>query len=702
MSTKNVKTFAPAVWALLGGGWLTMGMGAAHGEVTVQAEGLDAERWLKPQDSVTLRVDQPPGPAEGRLAFLVGEVDSTVLFRPTAPGRLTYDGRVVPLPSGEKEIAVYLVGTDGQWQEIARIPLKVLTPGGFQKAEVTPRLELTEKSQFQEHVSGDAVHSDRPEFHDAALQGGVTTEHQRPGLTVRGSANIVGTSNRAEALRFAEKGGAAPKVDLSDYLVELESGPNQAAVGHVSYGSHELLINGVANRGVVYTRKLGDRVDASFTAQNGTQIVGFDNLLGLQENDHHIVAGGVGAELIGDRPGGLRVEAAYMSATVRNQLDFNSGEVPDAERSHGLGLRVLGASASGRLTGSAELARSTFRNPSDPLLAQGEEIVPVQETTDNARHLELGYQLLQDYALTEGMPAGLRMTVRHQRVDPLYRSIGAAVNADQEINTLVLDGQLGVSSVQLQHSVARDNLDDAPSVLTTRTRDTMLNVAAPIAQLVSGNETPSPWWPASASYAYQRNHQYGINLPIGFDDPASQIPDQKNYLHNVSFSWSGEIWDLSYSYSRSFQDNRQPGRAEADFKNYEHGVTLGLRLSDKLHVAPGISRVRARDVENAITTKTWSPNFSFDWQFAPQWSLTGNYGYTRIKDDIDRARSSDTTAQTQVSRSFTVPGPRGRKLPGQLFLRHALQRVSATDTLLEIDNDARTWTINGGISLSLF
>ena len=43
---------------------------------------------------------------------------------------------------------MYLVTPDNEWQPISRIPVKVLSPRGYEVATATPRLAITNKGQL--------------------------------------------------------------------------------------------------------------------------------------------------------------------------------------------------------------------------------------------------------------------------------------------------------------------------------------------------------------------------------------------------------------------------------------------------------------------------------------------------------------------------------------------------------------------------
>ncbi|GAB4350762.1 MAG: hypothetical protein Kow006_13900 [Gammaproteobacteria bacterium] len=676
-------------------GWGVTVQGA---ELQVRETSFSEGEWLPHDAAIRIAFSELPPAGPEALRFFIGVHDVSALFVASAPGEYTYQSRIKPLPSGESDLVIHRVVAAEQWEEVARLPIRVLTPAGFEQVRITPRLEINVKSQLDENAVGDAIPPERHTYTDETLSAGFDTSHSRSGLRIESNANIVGASFRQETLRFGELGSDAPKLDLSDYQVTVNSNDLSFSVGHVSYGNHPLLVSGVANRGVVVKKSLGGRGDVSLSSQSGSAITGYNNLLGLKESDHRINALTLGWDFSAARPGGLRVELSYLDASILPEPDFDTGEVVDAEESDGIGLRISGSSESGRLRGDLLVARSRFVNPEDPLLAQGDTLVPVEEEDESARMVEVVYDLIRDKELANGNFASLTAALRHERVDPLYRSVGAFVTPDQISNQFSLEAAVGSVAFQLRYRLAEDNVDDIPTILKTKTKNADVNLSLELSQLLG--DSGSSAWP-SLSYAYGRSHQYGANQPPDFTDP-SHIPDQVNSTHNLSLNWSFPSWDIGYTFSPSKQDNRQPGRENADFETTQHEITLGLRPTDTVSLNFGLGRTRQDNVEEMKINYSRSVNWGFDWRIGERWNLRGNYSVSREDDSLDNAESESYSADTQLSWSFELPGPSDRKLPGQLFIRHALEDNVSQDNIFLFSSAARTWTLSAGLNISFF
>ncbi|MEZ5584918.1 MAG: hypothetical protein R3F37_21035 [Candidatus Competibacteraceae bacterium] len=391
---------------------------------------------------------------------------------------------------------------------------------------------------------------DRETYEDLELQLGLETRHKRGTFELRSNASASGFSYRQDSLRYGELLEDSPKLDLNDYLIEAETPSTLVSLGHFGYGNNPLLISNVNNRGTRARYRLNERFDVGVGFMHGTSIVGYNNIFGLSDfNESRIAAATFGIEWLPARPGGLRTELTYMDGKKPNEFNFDTGEIPDAEESRGFGVRVLGSSESGRLRGEVNYARSRFTNPDDPTLAlDDEEIVEVKPSTDNAYSAEIAYDLLQDEPVFNDTPVALTATLRYAYADALYRSLGTYLDANLETYTAGLDGRIGDVGAQLAYTWVQDNVDDIPTLLTTRTRGLTFALNVPFKTLFGDPENPS-WWIPDAAYALERVHQQAVNTPdpelSGFDDP-SQLPDQVTRVDAFDLIWAGERWDFSY------------------------------------------------------------------------------------------------------------------------------------------------------------
>ncbi|MEN8132268.1 MAG: hypothetical protein ABFS45_19240, partial [Pseudomonadota bacterium] len=506
-----------------------------------------------------------------------------------------------------------------------------------------------------------------------------------------------------EALQFDSKGDEANKVDLADYLVEVEKGGTAFSVGHLEYGTNPLMLDNLDHRGVALRQAFGSRFDLSLTNLSGRSVVGFDRFLGGTRRNR-ISAVTAGLEVFKQRPGGLRMELMYMDGERENDLGFRVGEVPDSEQSRGLGVRLIGSTPSGRLRGDLSYGRSTYENPDDPVLDQGDATVAVEKTTDDARHVSLAFDILQDLEFGESQFSTVTLELTHDRNDPFYQSLGAFVSSDLMLNQATLTGQLGdFVNAQLLYGEAEDNLDNIPTILKTKTRQSSANLNVSLPTLFGDSEAEATFLPVF-SYVFDWVHQFAENSPdtdqSGFDG-SSHLPNQVSLIHDSELNWFFDRWDFGYRFSFSDQNNRQPGRENDDFKNYGHTVLVGLELLEGLRVDLDVGRERNDDIKAGLKGYTDRGGIGLLWQFARRWAFSGSYNQARIHDTKSNADDRDFAAFAQLSRTFELPFGEYR-LPGQIFVSYSQTELDSQNNLFAFNTLVRNWSVNSGVSLSFF
>ncbi|HEX9654593.1 MAG TPA: hypothetical protein VGA99_12865 [bacterium] len=106
-------------------------------------------RWIGRSQTITLRLSRPLHQSDGKLAIFIGATDMTDLFV-NLRDSLCYTPSIILLPPGESEMIVHLVSPDNIWEEVARFPMKVLTHTGFEKAQILPRISVSNSGQVAE------------------------------------------------------------------------------------------------------------------------------------------------------------------------------------------------------------------------------------------------------------------------------------------------------------------------------------------------------------------------------------------------------------------------------------------------------------------------------------------------------------------------------------------------------------------------
>lgn len=674
--------------------------------LALEATGLNltAGQPIDADSSIVVQLDQVP--TAGEIRVFVGTKDFTVLF-PITNKSLTFQKGIVELPRGENEIAVYQV-TGSTWSKIGSFPIRVRKVNGFDRLEISPQLTLASKSQLREGHSVDAGDPIRATYTDFTGQGGIGFNLARDGLTMQLQSNIIATSYRNEALRFALLDTKAPKVDLSDYLLSIKKGDANLQIGHFQYQGSRYIMPLASSRGISTSYQLNRRVSFAATAQNTNELVGYNNIFGISQRDNRVFGATIRTELL-PRPGALKLEGFVSHGTQLSNPGFNTGEISDAEQSQGGSIRLSATTAEAKISADIEAAYSSFTNVSDPGLQQGDSIVPVEKTTDSAFFTHMVFNAYNGQ-LVSGKPLSSVVALEYERVDPLFKTVGipsGIFQADSVRYQLTLDNTIGDALITAFAENKHDNLDNLATVLTTQTRTQKINIALPLKSLltVSNEDQPaSPWLP-NLNMAYVRIHQFGSNRPDL--DPLSgftpdQIPNQLTSTIEASATWEGQIWSIAYSHNRSTLDNRQPGRENADSNNIFNGLNGQLQLTDQLSVNAGINRNTAEDQELAFTSYTDSQNVGVNWALSENWSLSGTVETSHTSDSQQNSDNRTLAASAQVAWQFLLPSSGSVKNPGQAFLRYDRQANKTTDNPSALQIDISNWAILAGISINLF
>ncbi|HEX6187211.1 MAG TPA: hypothetical protein VFZ40_03955 [Pyrinomonadaceae bacterium] len=736
--------------------WLQAGHASAQGTLVVTSS-FDGQTPAVPGTPIELRLSRELGANEGRIAITIDRTDVTSLFIVDGP-RFVYSPSLVPLPLGESHVIVYLVSDDNGWHEIARYVLRVVkerpaepvaptsvsgpvagndpvaatqvnsngnggasapapkantkaeaasqTRGrfGFDKAEYVPSLTLALKSQpAQSNFPADTRPTERATFTDGTLQFSMRNQMTRGWFAAETSFDFAGSTFHPEALRFGTLGTEAPQIDLSSYLVQLKLGRAKVAIGHTSFGSSRHLISGFSSRGITVTVPITKRFDVGAAVLNGTNVVGYGNLLGLAKSKHQLHSATLGVELLPNRPGGLRLEFSAINAYIQALNSFSQGSVNDVERSKGGSIRLIATDKAGRLKFEGGFTRSQYRNPADPLLYQGTNTLAVPFLTRNARYLDISYDVLRGYSLTKNRQVSLSLSVRHERVDPLYKSLGASAGADKSQNDFQLLGSIGEISIQASHGRFNDNLRGIPSILKSLTRSNQFSVALPAAALWGGTSDTSKYLPR-VSYSWSKTHQFGAAIPVngGFENDPAAVPNQFSISQNFSADWQINKLNLGYNYNRSLTNNQQRGREQSDFLNQTTGLRVGFNPTSKLNLNFDLTRDSANDLESAKLARTWRAGPTMSWTFNKHITWTAGLSNTIAGDRAETNSSRNTEFDTQFSYNRGVDRGELKKVQTQLFIRYADRYARSHDLVFQTSNLTRVKIVNAGVNITFF
>ncbi len=686
--------------------------------ITTNFEG----REIAPNEKIELKLSRDLNTNEGRLAVFIGITDLTSLFT-LKENNLSYIAKILPLPIGQNKLIVYMVQPDGQWKNLAEFSLNVKAkevadlannetngsenedPEGSAdensdklSIEFTPNVAINVKGQNQTKTFPNDAAPERNPFTDVAGQGNIVFNVTKRGWNFNNQFDFAGSSFIQEALRFGELENKAPKIDLSSYLVELSKGRFKFTLGHVSFGSNRHLLNSFSSRGFTLTVPLGKQNDFTFAAANGTSIVGYNNLIGVNRKKHSLVSGIFAREFFAERPGGLRFEVSVLRGSLLPLENFNQGEINDAEKSFGLGFKVLGKDKDQRLRYEISWTRSKFNNPSDPDLEQEFELVQTESETKDAHYAEISFDILQGVKIWKEKKLKLTGTFRHEQIAPLFKSIGTFSQADRRKFQYELTGNLGEMSFGFGNLRERDNLDDIASILRTLTRQNNFNISLPLNSLFTG-EKPIKWLP-TVSYTFGLTHQFGAFLPTaGLFTDESQVPDQKSYNQAFNAQWQiSDNLSIGYVHSRTFQDNRQFGRDNADLASASNGITASYKPFQTLGLDFDFARERQKSFEQQRTDRTFRIGTRANWQNAlfKNSVLSGGFSFTMAGDTGNLSDTRNGEFDAQWAYNFSFGEDKFKKMSGQFFVRYANRYGDSIDRQFQLNSINKTQAFNFG------
>jgi hypothetical protein len=673
---------------------LAIGPGLAGDDALTARLETGGQEWVSRRFPIEIALSRPATPAEGRLAVVLGKTDLTDLFEPSEKG-LRYRGKLKPLPTGTQEIVVFLVTPANEWKEIAKLTLKILRPGGLERIDIAPKLDVTVKGQLAEDHFPDSAGPARRTFQDFTGQATLSAELGRGANSLTAQVGLALAARREDALRFGERGAEADRADLASYGLKLTLGPGSLEWGGVSFGDNRHLISSFSSRGGKFTLALGKMIDISATAVNGTSIVGWDNASGLDTREHQVYAGKVGIELVPSKPGTLRIEGTVVDGSLLPRNGVNRGFVSDAEKSDGVGVRALASLFAGRLRLEGGFARSKFTSPSDPLLEQGEKVVAIAPTTRSATYANAALDVVKGAG-----PFTLGVAFRHERVDPQYRSIAVSTQADLQQDAVEMNAALGPVTTQFSYGWTEDNLADLPSILKTKTQRTGATAGVPLGTLLGGAKPG--WWLPQLSYGLNETHQVGANRPLGGGFNDSQIPDQLSVNHTAGADWqAGSVrwgWKLNYSLT----DNRQVGREQADAIGVSNSVNLALPVTAFLDASAEGGLERSVSKETGAVDRTKRIALTLGIKPFRNATLSGNASRTATADDAATKDGLNWGVNVEAGWRFEPPKRGTHGLTGQISLRYGWSTTRARDFVQGIDTFRRTWIVGSGLSLSLF
>lgn len=565
---------------------------------------------------------------------------------------------------------------------------------------ITPKFAINAKTQLFETRTPDAGASQRPTFFNIDFTGGLSGDYQIDKTKIKGKFTIVGTTFQAEALRFGELQDRASLIDLSEYAIEFsDDRNNQFAVGHQCFGNHPFLVSNLCTRGLSGKVQLNEFSDLSVAKVSSTAIVGFDNIFGISRSENSLEGAVLGLQVVQNQNGGVRLETTWMNGSRAPVADFNVGEVVDAEKSQGVGVRLTGNDDTGRLKADAGFANSTFVavSANDPELTEGLNVVPLEPVNKNAWYAEASYDVLKDIKLGRGRNLSASVNFRTERIDPQFGTLGVALQADRVQTQYAVNMNIAGATVQFQQNFSNNNLANLPTLLRTDNRNTNINLTVPLQTFLQDKNSLLP----TVTYGIQQTQQLGTIVSAaggGFVNPG-QVPDQSNTTHQVGLDWTVGTVNFNYKYISALQDNRQLGQENADTRNITHQFSTNWQASPQLRLNLGYNFITAANFGQSITRFTNSPTLGVSWEFIPGTLFAFNYNRSDDSDSIGQGFTRGESLEFLLTHNFKL-NSLGQEIPGTAFIRYGKQSTLNQNVQNNVNTNATIDTISGGVSLS--
>ena len=667
--------------------------GQARAELAVA--GSDEGQWREAAAPLEIRYRQDStGVSQGRLRFFVDEMEITPLLQRLAPGVYRYPSARWPLPAGEHGLKLYRQN-GREWELLDETTLRILSRGGFEEASWTPRADINATGRDERNDSSD-LDDEKLQQRQLALESGLETLHRRGDWQIDSSWQWVGSSSPEQSLRYDELGQDAPRLDLSEYRIDLRRRAWAAAIGHQQRGGNPLLIDQFSNRGVGLAWNSTQGAALELAVQAARPLVGWSNPLGLSDaSEDRIISLGWTRTLpdLAGIPMALRLD--LLSARRVADPGFDEAAVTDLARSRGAGIGLRIGDENMRWSLRIDYARSRFENPPEDFEQGFAEQPPTLISEDEARAVGLRYRLLDN--LPDELTGGsLSLLLDWRRIDPFYQSIAADITPNEDRKSLGLEGRWKRLAWQAELAQSEDNLSQLPNVLKTLTRERRVSASLDL----TGEDGKGDWMPSRLGLEWSYQHQFGDNLPVGFD-PDSHVPDQIDEQQGLDLEWSMSAGSLQLRLARSTQDNRQPGRDQADFENREISLSMNAAIRDNLGLELAWAQVMAEELELALERRSREWLLGLDSSFNEHWSASLNWSLTREDDSGDQNERENRGWQLQLSWRTELPGNIG-KLPLQSFLRYTRNDDESIDRLFDLASDQRSRAWDIGLSLSFF
>lgn len=557
---------------------------------------------------------------------------------------------------------------------------------------VKSRLQNSQKTVATPAIGVAGVVAPRNTYVDLTTQVALNYNGQISEGQLSAQANLAGSSNQQEALRFPNAGNAADKFDLASYDVQWRNDQVRLALGHISYGSHPLLASGIGNRGLGAAWKLNPSIDVSASLQAGSALVGFPNPSGLAQVNNRIRQMSLGWNVFPEMPARLRTEINVFSGDQTPQFQPGIGQFAETASSRGWGLRLIGSTADERGRAEWSWANSTYNAP----VNNAGFTPPVNRGQASA--IQLSYDILRNHSLSadSAWPVSVTAQYKNDWADRAYRSLGAGVAGDFASQALNFNGNLGAVGWQLGWSSRHDNRDGDLNLPRNLADSSQFGLSIPFSQWWSGI------WPTLA-YNQMRSHNRMdlARLPLGF--PLAAVADLKQAQDSIELNWSFSKWTLGLRLQNASQDNRDLNNNDTSARDRD--ITWSWQTMPTLQLNGSFGRGQDFSSTTLISRQRNNLQLGANWRFGQRWSLAANWSNNADRDNQGFQTLRGENWSLQLAKQFDVLLMGNTKQTGSLWLRmnnnrNLSQGVEPLPGIQTYSTDTRARSVQAGVSLT--
>lgn len=647
-------------------------------------------------------------------ALMAGQQDITAFMTVLSENSFEVDLKGLGLQSGVQSIELLIPDAEGQASVSERfeidVPENVAQPQLDAGAQgVVPQAQadgfkigitLGAKARFSHQdrfsatpAAAPASAAARNTYADLTSQIALNYNDTLANGQLSAQGNLVGSSYRAEAVRFADVGNAADKLDLASYDVQWRNEKMRLSLGHISTGTNPLLANNIGNRGLAVNWQLSESWDVSASMQSGVAIVGFPNPTGLVQANNHINLVSTGWNIWQKDKGKLRAELSSISAQQTPRVQNGIGQIQERSSSSGWGLRLAGNTADERARIEWNWATSQYRAPGT--LNPGFLSPP---DSGNASQIQLAYDLLKDWSTGEESKWPISATVqwRQENVARAYRSLGAGVAGDLQSWALNWNGTVGPIAWQLGRTHRQDNVTADVNLPTNLADTTQFGLTLPLSQWAG------PWLPALGYTATRaHNRMDPSRLPAFIPAAAAANLHQRQDAYDLNWTW--DKWTTGLRFIQSAQDNRD--LTDNDTSSRSKEFTWAWQTLPTLELTGSFGSARDDSSTSGISRTRNTVQLGTNWRFGQRWTLTSNLSHNNDRDDQGFQKLLGKTWSVQLGKQFDVALMGSGQQTGSFWLRLNNSRNSTVGIeplpgLQAYSNNTRTRYATAGLSIT--